>query len=62
MTTIRYRLTDKNPICMECQQPFDKHDKQQETDCRQHALVRRATYSNIIYLNEGLKQAKVNMR
>jgi len=44
---------------MECDQPFKDHGKTAEAVCRQHALTRRTTYSNISYLNEGFKKKEV---
>lgn len=52
---VRYCLGDNIAYCMECDKPFHTHTKIQKTKCLQHAKDRKASLSNIMYLNNGFK-------
>jgi len=55
----RYRLTDSEPICMECDVPFSKHTPQDAEKCVEAFHERRGYYGNFMYLQTGLQQAGV---
>jgi len=58
---MQFRLADDIAICMECEKPFDKHSKADQTKCRKHAKSRIASSGNMQYLNMGFKMQKIRI-
>lgn len=58
---IQFRLADDIAYCMECEKPFDKHTKKDQTKCRKHARERHASPGNMMYLNHGFTMKRIRI-